>query len=375
MRLLDEQAIEDIAVGAAVLGTGGGGDPFIGKLMALQAVAEHGPVRLIGIDEVPDDALVVPTAMMGAPTVIVEKIPSGKEILSSFDSLQSYLGRPVFATMPIEAGGVNSMIPIALAATLGLPMVDADGMGRAFPELQMVTFHLHGIAASPMMISDEKGNSVLFNTIDNVWTERLARAATVQMGGSAMDAIYPMTGEQLKRGSIPGIVTFTERIGQVLRLAKNAGADPVAAVLEVTEGVELFRGKVADIVRRTDGGFVRGLAEFAGMDDFAGQRLRLEFQNENLIARTDDAVLATTPDLIVVLDAETGRPITTEGMRYGARGVIVGIRCHEQWRTPMGIETVGPRYFGYDLDYVPLEDLVAGRDSAARSQANAGKEQ
>lgn len=367
MRLLGAQEIEDIATGAALLGTGGGGDPFVGKLMALQAVAEHGPVRLIDPSEVPDDALVVPSAMMGAPTVIVEKIPSGKEILSSFDQLQRYLGQPVFATMPIEAGGVNSMLPIALAATLGLPIVDADGMGRAFPELQMVTFHLHGTSATPMLLSDEKGNSLLLTTVDNVWTERLARAATVQMGGSVMDAIYPMTGAELHRGAVYGTVTLTEEIGRVLRLSKHHGSDPVAAVLKVTGGIELFRGKVADIVRRTDGGFVRGSATITGSDDYAGEQMRLEFQNENLIARTDDAVLATTPDLIVTLDAETGHPITTEGMRYGARAIVIGIRANDQWRTQKGIETVGPRYFGYDIDYIPLEDRALA--NAADRQA------
>lgn len=56
----------------------------------------------------------------------------------------------------MEAGGVNSMIPIVVAAQLGLPMVDCDGMGRAFPELQMVTFHLDRISATPMAITDEK---------------------------------------------------------------------------------------------------------------------------------------------------------------------------------------------------------------------------
>lgn len=359
MRIIDIAAIEDIALGAAVLGTGGGGDPYVGKLMAIQAVQEHGPIRLLDVEEVPDDALIVPTAMMGAPTVLVEKLPSGEEIMNSFEQLQSFLGRPVFATMPIEAGGVNSMIPLALAARMGLPVVDADGMGRAFPELQMVTFHLHGIAATPMMINDEKGNSLLITTIDNHWTERLARAATVQMGGSVMDALYPMTGEQLKRGSIPGIISFTERIGRAIRTAKHSGQDPVQTLVELTGAHELFRGKVTDISRHTDGGFVRGQAHITGTDGFRGQTLHLGFQNENLIARTDERVLATTPDLIAVLDAESGRPITTEGLRYGARAVVIGIACHEQWRSPKGIETVGPRYFGYDLDYVPLEELVA----------------
>jgi DUF917 family protein len=64
-----------------------------------------------------------------------------------------------------------------------------------------------------------------------------------------------------------------------------------------------------------------------------------------------------TPDLITVLDAETGTPITTEGIRYGARCVVIGIPCDNKWRTDRGIELVGPRYFGYDTDYIPVEEL------------------
>ncbi len=59
---------------------------------------------------------------------------------------------------------------------------------------------------------------------------------------------------------------------------------------------------------------------------------------------TDSKILATTPDLIAVLDIETARPITTEGLRYGARGIVIGIPCATQWRTAKGMETVGPRY-------------------------------
>lgn len=70
---------------------------------------------------------------------------------------------------------MNSMLPIAAAARLGLPLVDADGMGRAFPELQMVTFTMAGVSATPMALVDEKGNSAIFNTITNKWTEELAR--------------------------------------------------------------------------------------------------------------------------------------------------------------------------------------------------------
>ncbi|MDI7247548.1 MAG: DUF917 domain-containing protein [Bacillota bacterium] len=359
MRQLHAQDIEDIAVGAALLGTGGGGDPHVGKLMALQAIEESGPVDLVDVSEVPDEGLIVPLAMMGAPTVLVEKVPNGEEFPRVFEALKNYLGKPVFATMPIEAGGVNSMIPLASAAKLRIPVIDADGMGRAFPELQMVTFHLAGASATPMVMTDEKGNLVLFSTISNHWTEALARSATVVMGGSAMIAIYPLTGRQVKDAAIGGIVTLAQRIGEAIRRSRIESRDPLAAVLEVTGGLRLFKGKIVDVSRKTAGGFVRGEALFEGIDDYRGKTLRLQFQNENLIAVSNGRVLASVPDLITVLDAETAKPVTTETLKYGYRAIVIGIPCNARWRTPKGIETVGPRYFGYDIDYVPIEERVS----------------
>ena len=160
MREFTEDNLDDLAVGAAILGTGGGGNPYVGKLLARAAIREHGPVTIVDVDEVPDDALVVPSAMMGAPTVIVEKLPSGEEAVRAFEALQDHLGRRITHTMPIEAGGLNSTIPFTVAARLGIPVVDADGMGRAFPEVQMVTATIYGIPATPMALADEKGNRV-----------------------------------------------------------------------------------------------------------------------------------------------------------------------------------------------------------------------
>ncbi|MDQ0272783.1 DUF917 domain-containing protein [Cytobacillus purgationiresistens] len=358
MRKIGKQEIEDMAIGAALLGTGGGGDPYIGKLMALQAIEEYGEVTLLDADEVPDDALVVPSSMMGAPTVMLEKAPSGEEAILAFKQLEEYLGKKIYGTFPIEAGGVNSMIPFALAARLGLPVIDVDGMGRAFPELQMVTFYLDGVSATPAIIADEKGNTALLTTIDNVWTERIARAATIQMGGSVMNAMYSMQGKNLKESGITNILKLEEDIGRSIRLAKENNVNPIEKVLETTGGFELFKGKVSDINRKTETGFARGIATFEGLNDYKGESLELRFQNEHLIAQTEHRLLCVTPDLIAVLDAETGLPITTEGIRYGARCVVIGIPCHPKWRTKKGIQTVGPKYFGYDVDYIPVEDLA-----------------
>jgi len=193
MRQITAAQLDDIALGAAVLGTGGGGDPYIGKLMAKAAIERNGPVTLLDPDELDDDALVIPSAMMGAPTVMLEKVPRGTEIVTAFNAIQDFLGRKATATMSIEAGGLNSTTPFIVAAELGIPLVDADTMGRAFPEIQMCTPTLYGVTATPMSIADEKGNSAIIRTVDNRWTESFARTLTIDMGCSAFIGLYPMS--------------------------------------------------------------------------------------------------------------------------------------------------------------------------------------
>lgn len=356
MRLLHPENVEDIALGAAVLGTGGGGDPYIGKLMGIQAIREFGPVTLLSLDELDDDALIVPTAMMGAPTVIVEKLPKGDEIIKSFHALESYLGKKITATMSAEAGGLNSVTPLTVAARLRIPMVDCDGMGRAFPEIQMVTATLYGISATPFAIGDEKGNSAILNTINNRWTERFARSLTIDMGCTALIALYATTGKELKQWGVPNTMTLVEKIGRTIREARSSRTNVVEAVRQVVGGFEVFKGKITDVQRRTEKGFARGEATFEGVDEYHSKTLKLQFQNENLVVIVNGEVVVSVPDLITVLETESGEPITTEALRYGFRVTVLGIPCHEKWRTPEGLAVVGPRYFGYDIEWVPVEE-------------------
>jgi hypothetical protein len=258
--------------------------------------------------------------------------------------------------MSIEVGGLNSIMPIYVAARLHLPMVDCDGMGRAFPEIQMVTHTIYGISATPFAMSDERGNMVLMETINNKWTETFARSITVNMGASAMVAMYAATVKQLKEAAIPGTITLAENIGQAVRLARVHEANPVDAVRKAVNGFVIFNGKIADVQRRTEGGFARGEARFAGIGSFAQQELLLNFQNEHLAVRIDNEFRVTTPDLIAVLDIDTGEPLTTESLRYGMQVAVIAFPCSEKWRTPKGLQLVGPRYFGYDVDYVPVEE-------------------
>ncbi|TDD16715.1 DUF917 domain-containing protein [Kribbella turkmenica] len=347
-----------LARGAAVLGTGGGGDPHIGRLLAEQALRVHGPVEIVSVDDLPDDACVLPVAMMGAPTVMVEKLPSADQIAIAVRTLAKYVGKTPTHIACIEAGGVNSTVPVIAAAQLGLPLVDGDGMGRAFPELQMVLPTLAGIEATPMSIVDEKGNRGVFDTISNAWAERLARSATVDMGCSAIVSLYAMTGAEVRASFVPGTLSQCLATGRAIDAARRTLRDPVAAVVDRLGGRMLHVGKVVDVQRRTTTGFARGDATVDGLDTSLGRLLVLRFQNEHLVAEIDGAAVTTTPDLIIVLDTESGEPITTEALRYGQRVSVLAAPSDERWHSPAGIELVGPRYFGYDLDPIRALETV-----------------
>ena len=367
MREFHEHQLDDLAFGAGVLGTGGGGNPYIGMLLAREAIRAHGPVTIVDPEEVPDDALVVPAAMMGAPTIMVEKIPSGNEIVAAFRALEEHFGRPITHTVPAEAGGLNSITPFTLAAQVGIPVVDADMMGRAFPELQMCLPSLFGVSATPMAIADEKGNTVVIRTVSNHWTERIARSITIDMGCSAMITLYAMTGAQLKEMTIPRTLLLAEELGRLARECRAAHTDVVDALVARLNGYRLFTGKIVDVARRTDAGFAKAQARIDGSDGDAGSQLVLDVQNEHLVATRDGAIVASVPDLIIMVDAESGQPITTEEMRYGFRVTVFAAPCDPRWRSEAGLALVGPRYFGYDIDYVPIEE----RQSRKRGRGGA----
>ncbi|KHS58418.1 MULTISPECIES: DUF917 domain-containing protein [Terrisporobacter] len=356
MRLLTEESIEKIAIGAAVLGTGGGGDPYVGKLLAKQAIKKYGPVKLISIEELEDDALVVPVSGMGAPTITIEKLLSEVELTAPLEKMEELLNKKVDVIIPIEIGGINSLMPIAVAAQKGLPILDADAMGRAFPEAQMVTFYLAGYKSSPVTMADEKGNTVVIYPKDGIWAERLARTLTIEMGGSSSVSDYALSGKQVKSAVVENTLTIAENIGKTLMENRSNAQVGINKMLEDLKGYKLFEGKIVDIKRELKGGFTRGHAYFKGINEYTGDYTIL-FQNEHLIAKKDDEILCTTPDLIAVLDLETGIPITTERMKYGSRVVVVAFPCNYQWRSEKGLEVAGPKYFGYEVDYVPVEKI------------------
>ena len=234
-----------------------------------QAIARARPGRRSSTStRCPDDALVVPSAMMGAPTVMVEKLPRGDEIVARVQGARE-LPRPrITHTVSVEAGGLNSTTPFTVAAQLGMPLVDADVMGRAFPELQMCTPTLSGIVGDADGDGRREGQQRVINTIANRWTERIARSLTIDMGCSAMIALYAMTGGQLKEALVPG--TLSLRRGDRPARPRDARARTAirsAPCRAARRASRSSSGKIVDVARRTEAGFARGEARIEGGGD------------------------------------------------------------------------------------------------------------
>ena len=358
---VDADALESIAIGAGILGTGGGGNPYNGKLQVRHLIEKHGPVRIVVPDAVPDDAVVVSVGGMGAPTVSIERIPRGDESVVALRALERFQGRQADFLVPGEIGGSNSMRPMSVSLLTGLSVIDGDAMGRAFPELQMDTFSIYGVPVAPAALADPHHNAVVWQKVrDPLTLERQARAVTIQMGGSAGFAFPMMSGAELKRTVIPMTMTFARQIGDAVREARRMHRDPVAEVITRCGGKKLFAGKIVDVERRMSAGFARGTIALEGLSDYRSQRMTIDFQNENLIARLDGDVVALVPDLICLVDRDTAAPVTTEVLRYGLRVAVLGIPAPAILKTPLALQSVGPAAFGYNEPYRALSGTYGG---------------
>ena len=202
-----------------------------------------------------------------------------------------------------------------------------------------------------MAMVDEKGNGCTFDTISNVWTEKLARAITIQMGGSAMCSLYPVTAKECKDYLIRGSLSLIHHIGNII---EKHSFNAYQLLVKELNGKHLFQGRVRDVERRSEGGWNRGIVKLEGTGEFVNRDAKIDFQNEFLVAMEGDVILATTPDLICVFDANTGAPVTAETIKYGLAVNVLGLPCDPIWRSEKALDIIGPRYFKYDIDYQPL---------------------
>ena len=352
LRTFDREDIEPLAVGAWILGTGGGGSPYFSYLNLRRLYEQGASVQVLDPADLADDDLVAVVSNQGAPLVGQERLSDPDFAAKPVRMMEDYLGRRFRAVMSVEIGGGNAFQPFLVAAVTGLPVVDADAMGRAFPEAQMTSFAIHDLPMFPLTLADIRDNEVIVTRAASwKWMERISRKVCTEVGSIAATCKAPRCGREVRDCAILHTVTKAVAIGKVVLAARGRHEDPIAALLEAEDGRLIFKGKIADLERRATGGFLRGEARVEGLDDHRGRSLRLAFQNEFAVGWVDGEPRVMTPDLICVLDSVSGEAIGTETLRYGQRVTVIVLPAPPVLLTPKGLEHVGPRAFGYDLAF------------------------
>ena len=343
MRLLCEMDLEDLAVGAAVLGSGGGGNPAYDLLMAKEQFQKGKQVGLAALEDLDETAVVAPVAFMGAPLVCVEKIPSGREFDLLLDKLEERIGKKVTHLVAAEIGGANAFTPLTAAARRGVKVLDADTIGRAFPELQMSSCNLFGINPSPAHLVDAMGNYIALELPDPRDLERFCRRITIEMGSSAALCAYVMDGVQARETLIPGSVSRAISSGREMRTSSR----PISCLIRTPKGKLLCEGMIVAVEQQIIAGFLRGTFTVLGEKG----NVTVHYQNEYLLAEEEGVPLACTPDILIPLESETATPVTSEALQYGLRVSLIALPAPHLWRTEKGLALVGPAAFGYRADY------------------------
>src|SRR5436190_13103075 len=173
------------------------------------------------------------------------------------------------------------------AVELGVPVVDACLAGRAKPELNLQVSFANGISGTPAALVTRWGDVIILDkTVDDYRLEDLARAVAVSSGGGSSIARNPMTGRDVKRGTVKGALTEAMLFGRTVREAKARGKDPIAALIAVANQsrptFKMFHGTVTRSDQKGERGFNWVDAEIAGTKQFAGHAYKVYVKNENI---------------------------------------------------------------------------------------------
>lgn len=348
-------SIEALSIGAWILGTGGGGSPYLAELNLKHLYEQGKRCRVIQPHDLGDDEMVAIVSQMGAPLVGQERLVDPSYLARAVQVMEDYLGQKFSAIMAVEIGGGNALSPFLGGALLDIPIVDADTMGRAYPEAQNTSFAIADLKMYPLSLVDCRENEAIVSKVPSwVWMERISRKITTEVGSVASTCKAPRTGAEVKKWGILHTVSKAIGIGEAVLEARRIHENPIDAILDLEGGKTLFVGKVVDVDRVATGGFLRGKARISGLEGSQGKSLVLEFQNEWLVALYENDPIAMSPDLICLLDTDSGEAVGTETVRYGQRVTVIALPSPDILRTKRGLQNVGPRAFGYDFDYTSV---------------------
>jgi len=354
LKTLTYQDLTDLVEGAAIFSAGGGGDPLVGLSIIERLIEKRCPVRLVDPSEVPDNEVVINFACVGATANVAYHSDAA---LKTLETLEEFLGKNAYAIIPVELGGFNTLAAVDVAARRGIPVVDADGAGRAVPEVHLKVYTLDNIPLAPMAVADLDARNIVLvkQTRDYKSAERIARILAAEWSQMAYTARRVLTGRQVKTSPVLKTLSASIRIGMLLRKA----VDPLKAVLNETRGFRLFEGVVDTVERETKEGFTWTTGKVKGTQDSEGSELELKAKNEFLIAYKNGKAAAIAPDIITAVDPASYKCVSAEKITEGHKLIVLGLPAPAKWKSPKGLDLWREvmEESGVHEKYVPVEKL------------------
>jgi DUF917 family protein len=291
-----------------------------------------------------------------------DKYDEMEATVAAVRALQESEGVRVEAIVPGETGALAVNIAIAVGLELGVPVVDGDyAGGRAVPEVDQGIPEFRGVPFCPMVLVTRWGDVMIVKeTISLAMADRISRMITLASYG-AVGACWDLLPMKQARGLlVAGTLSKAFHLGKVIREAREKGADPVAEAVKAVDGWLLFEGEITatEISDEQSYAFGVGTHELEGLGSFEGHTFKVWYKNEYHVSWLDGNPFVSSPDSMVIVDLETGEPALSFDFSVGDRVAVVGRRAWEGFRSQEGLEVFGPRHFGFDLDYVPIEDKI-----------------
>ena len=371
--LKNRQDVEDFVRGCTFYGTGGGGDYAQGVDALMKQLEKGREIGWIDVQEVEDGYSCCPF-LMGS--IAPEDPETAKEreavyglgpqthdytqaMVGAVRMLEKLHGQKISTLVPIELGGANTAACIAAAAEMGICVVDGDYTGRAIPEIQQTTPFIKERELLPVASFDCWGNTAcITGSVNWRMAERIGKMIADGGYSKCAQAGFFMPVEEMRETVIHGTLSECMQAGRTIRLA--AGQDPAAAVAKAVGGTIVCRGKVVKKEWWDKIGYYWGTHTIAGEGGFAGTELKIWFKNENHMSWKNGEVFVTSPDMLQVIDTKTGFPYTNNKIEEGMEVTVIAMKARDIFRSERGLFVLSPKAFGYDMAYVPVEDMTGG---------------
>lgn len=162
--------------------------------------------------------LIADVGFMGAPTVSHELLSSGQECAQAVSTLERHLSKRIGGVYSGEIGGSNGLMGLIVAANKGVPCIDADGLGRAFPCLNHTLAFIHGFPAAPACLCDIHGETVMCTsaTVSSAQElEDVFRKECIKRGLIVGVCLPPMTGAEVMQYALPNSLSRAWFLGKL----------------------------------------------------------------------------------------------------------------------------------------------------------------